>query len=536
MGKLKLSRRQFLGLGAAGAGGLLLQYGLSAGWGGSAAEHNHAMHAPGLIFREAGVSRSRLASPTVARFQIPLPIPQVRRPDRSDSSGDYYTVRAQVGRQQILPGLTTTVWGYDGIFPSHTFDIQRGRRTFVRVINELPEPISCHYHGGVTAPEHDGYAEDIVLNGVKLPTLIQPAGNALGRPNEWTYEYPNEQAACTNWFHDHAIHHTAEHVYRGTAAFYLVRDAEEASFNLPQGQYEIPLVFQDRAFDSSGEMLYSTDDHDGLEGDIMLVNGAPWPRVQVAARKYRLRMLNGSNKRRYDLSFSNKMPFAQIGTESGFLRAPQSLPMLRMYPAERHDVVVDFSKVPVGTTIYLLNKEKDARGTTMDRVMAFEVVRRESDDSRVPATLTQYPDLTTASAISAAVRTRSFKLDRSNGYYTINSKIWDPKRFDANPRLGTTEIWRIYNSSGGWFHPLHIHLVNFQIIDRVVSGVRVKPNAWERGRKDVVQVPENEEVRIIINFDPHEYLNFTGPYMMHCHNVNHEDHDMMTQFQVLPQA
>jgi spore coat protein A, manganese oxidase len=524
MGSNGLSRRQFLGLAAAGAGGLLLQQGLSQF--GNAGQ-THSAHGVSLL--EAGSKgASSITSPVVARFQLPLPIPSVLQPTSSDATTDYYTVRVQTARQEILPGLQTPLYTYGGVFPAKTVEARRGRAIKMQVYNDLTDQtVSCHYHGGVTAPQHDGYAEDITVNGVKMPTLIQPGGT-------WQYEYPNEQQASTNWFHDHGIHNTAEHVYRGMAGFYLVRDDEEASFNLPQGPYEIPLVFQDRIFDSNGELVYDNNGHEGVEGDVQLVNGAPWPRLQVAARKYRFRLLNGSNWRRYNLQFSNKLPFRQVGTESGFLRAPVNHQMIRMFPGERNDVVVDFSKVAVGTTIYLTNLSKEAKDSRMQQVMAFEVVRKESDDSQVPAVLSSYEDLTTAAAVSKSVITRTFVFDRTNGMYAINGKFWDVKRFDARPRLGTTEIWRMVNKSGGWFHPIHIHLINFQILDRKISGVTSKALPWERGRKDVVSLPENEEARVIIKWDAHEYLNFTGPYMMHCHNVDHEDHDMMTQFEVLP--
>jgi spore coat protein A, manganese oxidase len=522
----RLTRRRFLALTAAGAGGILLQQGLSR-LGNTAQDHS----AHGVTLLEAG-SKGAIAqaSPAVGRFQAALPIPSVLQPTSSDATTDYYTLHAAVTRHEILPGFQTSLYTYGEAFPAKTIEARRGRTTKLRVYNDLPsQMISCHNHGGVTAAQHDGYAEDITINGVKLPTLIRTGAS-------WEYEYPNQQSACTNWFHDHGIHHTAEHVYRGLAGFYLIRDDEEASFNLPQGPYEIPLVLQDRIFDSSGELRYAHNGHDGVEGDVQLVNGAPWPRLQVAARKYRFRLLNGSTWRRYHLQFSNKLPFRQIGTESGFLRAPVNQQMIRMYPAERVDVVVDFSKVAVGTTIYLTNQSKESKGTPMQQMMAFEVVRTESDDSQVPAALASYEDLTTPAAVGRSVITRKFVFDRTNGIYAINGKGWNVKRFDARPRLGTTEIWRFINNSGGWFHPIHVHLVNFQILDRKIDGKTSKPLPWERGRKDTVAIPENEEARVVIKWDAEEYQHFTGPYMMHCHNVDHEDHDMMTQFEVLPPA
>jgi spore coat protein A len=530
MSEQRLSRRRFLAYVAAGAGGGLAYLGMRKA---NSLGHAHS----DLAVSQAGNPSAIQRSPAVEKYSVALPIPEHLYPDRVEGDTDYYSVSTQIVRKEILPGLMTTLYTYNGSFPGKTFIEKRNQRALVTVTNNLPDPISCHYHGGVTAPQHDGYAEDITIDGVKLPTLIQPG-------KSWTYDYPDQQGAATNWFHDHAIHHTAEHVYRGMAAMYLVRDDIEGALNLPQGEYEIPLVFQDRLFDSGGEFVYDNNGHEGVRGDVQLVNGAPWPRLKVKRRKYRFRLLNGSNWRRYDLAFTNQLRWIQIGTESGFLRAPAIVPMIRMFPGERNDVLVDFSQIPAGTTVYLLNRDKrDAEGTPMARVMAFEVEGPGSDDSasleQLTANMAQwvhYEDLTTPEAVASSVKTRTFLFERRKGYYAINGKIWDARRFDANPRLGTTEIWHLKNNSGGWFHPIHIHLINFQILRRKVNGKWRAPELWERGRKDVVALNENEEAQVIIKWDPEEYLHFTGPYMMHCHNVDHEDHDMMTQFQVLPQA
>ena len=481
--------------------------------------------ANGLVVRRAGDGDVSFHSPAVRHFEVPLPVPPVLQPIARDATTDYYEVSMRQATQQILPGLTTSIWGYNGLYPGPTIEARRGRRAVVKQTNQLPEAMSVHNHGGVTPPEHDGYAENITLPGRgTLPTLIQPGGS-------WTYEYPNQQAACTNWYHDHAVHTTAEHVYRGLAAFYLVRDDLESSFNLPQGPFEVPLVFQDRLFDATGALVYNNNNHSGVVGDIQLVNGAPWPRLQVAARKYRFRLLNGSNWRRYELRLSTGQPFIQIGTESGFLRAPQSLPMLRLYQAERADVVVDFSGVPVGSTVILQNGSAEAFGTGMADVMAFEVVRTAADDSQVPATLAQFEDLTTPEALARVSVRRQFKFDKSNEIWVINDHTWDTNRFEANPRLGTTEIWEFLGGSG-WYHPIHVHLIDFQILDRNGNP----PALWERGRKDTVALGEGENARVIIKWDPQQYLGFTGPYMIHCHNVDHEDHDMMAQYNLLPAA
>jgi FtsP/CotA-like multicopper oxidase with cupredoxin domain len=501
---------------------VLVNLGLRAA-GSSPPAHNHS-----ALSQAGGLASRAIASPVVRRFQVDLPRPRRLAPDRSDATTDYYTIEARAARQEILPGLQTTVWGYNGLYPGPTIEARRGRRGVVRLINSLPEPLSVHHHGGITAPQHDGYAEDILLNGVRQSTLVRPG-------KTWDYEYPNDQNACTNWYHDHAIHQTAEHVYRGLAGAYFIRDDEELSFNLPQGEFEIPLVLQDKLFDAGGELVYDSNDHAGLEGDVQLVNAAPWPRVPVAARKYRFRLLNGANWRRYDLSLSNGMQWIQLGNESGFLRAPQRVPMIRMFPGERNDVVLDFAALPVGATVTLLNRAKEAIGTPMEQVLRFEVVRTAADDSQIPAALASYEDLTTPAVVSGAAKTREFVFERKNGFYAINGQIWDVNRFDASPRLGTTEIWSFVNKAGGWYHPIHVHLVDFQILDRGEPGKRRPASPWERGRKDVVALGENEQARVVIKWDPATLLGFTGPYMIHCHLVEHEDHDMMTQFQLLPQ-
>ncbi|GAB4425277.1 MAG: multicopper oxidase family protein [Chloroflexi bacterium OHK40] len=529
MSEKQLSRRHLLKLGAAGAGGLLLHLGLRAGqqaWQTSGPSGLELARAANV-----NVGRARIESPKVKRFELPLAIAAVKAPVRSEGGIDYYEITAKVARQEVLPGKMTTIWGYDGQWPGMTLEMRRGRACVMTLYNELPEAISCHYHGGVTPPQHDGYAENIVLNGTELPTLIQPGGS-------WTYEYPNIQPAATNWYHDHGIHRTAFHVYMGIAGFYLVRDDEEASLHLPQGEFEVPIVLQDRIFDSGGELVYDHNGHSGVEGDVQLVNGRPWPRMKVKQGKYRFRILNGSTWRRYDLSLSGGLQLIQIATDAGFLRSPEPLNMTRLYPAERGDYIIDFSTLAPGTTVTLRNRAREALGTTMEQVMLFEVVAGSGHRDPLPVRLTEYPDLRTASALKEVVATREFVFERENGYYVINGRIWDRERFDATPRLGTKEIWRFTNKSGGWWHPVHVHLVNFQLLDRSDpnGSNKRKPHRWELGRKDTVAVPENQSVRVIIDWNAEEYQHFTGPYMMHCHNVDHEDHDMMTQYLLQPEA
>jgi FtsP/CotA-like multicopper oxidase with cupredoxin domain len=281
-------------------------------------------------------------------------------------------------------------------------------------------------------------------------------------------------------------------------------------------------VIQDKQFSSTGALIFDDEGEKSQFGDIITVNGVAWPVMQVEQRKYRFRILNGSISRSYKLALSTNTDFIMIATDAGLRTAPAAVKTFRLGMAERYECVIDFSQFPVGTQITLQNlglpNNEDYANT--NKVMRFDVVAAKgTDDSSVPATLrtvTPIPE-------SQALRTREFRYERTNGLWVINGKTWENNRIDANPALGDVEIWRLYNNSGGWFHPIHVHLIDCQILDR--NGR--PPFEYERGFKDVFYVGENESVRVIGKFGPH-----LGKYMSHCHNTVHEDHDMMNQFEV----
>lgn len=443
-------------------------------------------------------------SPKVTPFTLPFRTPPVLKPVRSDSTTDYYEITMKKASVEILPKLKTEVWAYNGITPGPTIKQTRDRRSVVRFINNsVGTPTSVHLHGMASLPEYDGYAED------------------LTNPGQYKdYIYPNNRAA-TLWYHDHAIHNTARNVFMGLAGMYLVQDQEELNLPLPKGDYDVPLIIQDKQFGSSGNLIFDDQGEKSQYGDVILVNGVPWPKMQVANRKYRFRILNGSVSRSYQLALSTGEPLIVIGTDAGLMGAPAPVKDMRIGMAERYEVVIDFSKYKVGTKITLQNLQPDNNdnydGT--ENIMQFEVVRTETDTSSVPSKLRLVQPIPE----SSAVRTREFRYERSNGLWVINGKTWDNQRFDASPQLGDVEIWKIYNNAGGWFHPIHIHLIDMQILDRDGNA----PFAYEKGWKDVFYVGENETVRVIGKFGPN-----TGTYMTHCHNTVHEDHDMMNQFKV----
>jgi FtsP/CotA-like multicopper oxidase with cupredoxin domain len=308
-------------------------------------------------------------------------------------------------------------------------------------------------------------------------------------------------------------------------------DAEERALPIPKGEYDKPLILGDAAFAEDGALLWDDNSHSGVYGDVILVNGRPWPNLKVAKRKYRFRVLNASISRGYTLKLSNGQSFQIIATDGGLMNAPQTVTSLKIGMAERYEIVIDFAKITAGQKIQLLNGGvKNATDyDNTGKVMQFEVTADAFDaaNNEVPAKLGNPPAMLLKATESKA--TRKLRLERSNGMWVINGETWDDvvraeyARVIANPNVGDVETWEIENKSGGWFHPLHIHLVDFQVLTR--NG-KAAP-AQEKGPKDVVYVGEGETVRLLMRFGPEH-----GRYMIHCHNLSHEDHDMMTQFQV----
>ena len=466
------------------------------------------------------IAQSRLPVP----FSIPLTVPPVATPIRTDATTDYYKITMSRIEAEIIPGLRTPLYAYNGAVPGPTIKVRHGREVKVRFYNNLP-PVhetlgyqqwtSVHLHGSPSLPQFDGYASDITY-----PHYYKD------------YSYPNTQPARTLWYHDHGVHHTAENVYHGLAAMYQLTDDAERALPLPTGEYDVPLILGDAMFNSDGSLLFSLEDDSGMYGDVILVNGRPWPAMKVKRRKYRFRVLNACVSRSFRWSLDSGDSFNVIATDGGLMPRPQLVRNIRHGMAERYDVVIDFSRYPVGRRVVMRNSspKNNNNYANTDKIMAFDVVGDAFDPSNnsVPATLTTVNpvmDLTEAQA----VRTRNFDFRREGGQWTINGHTWEDvvdSNFDfveASINSGDVEIWNLQNLSGGWFHPAHIHLIDFKILDRNGNP----PFAYERGPKDVVYLGENETVRLIAKFEG------SGKYMMHCHNLVHEDHDMMTQFEVV---
>jgi FtsP/CotA-like multicopper oxidase with cupredoxin domain len=307
-------------------------------------------------------------------------------------------------------------------------------------------------------------------------------------------------------------------------------DDFEDSLPLPTGDNDVPLLIQDRLFNTDGSLSYPLTDEtilSGVLGDRILVNGVIQPYFEVGTRKIRFRILNGSNNRSYRLALSSGDPLIQIGSDGGLLSQPVPRPTITIAPAERIDVVVDFSAYSLDTRIILKNQL--GRDDNLANIMEFRVVREESDDSSIPATLRQVEPIPE----STALRTRSFSLSERviNGrrLLTINGNLFDPGRIDAAPRLNDVEIWEFTNGTYD-AHPVHIHDIEWQILDINTGSGRHRPPAGDDGWKDTFLVPALGNVRVIGRF-----ADLTGVYVFHCHKLEHEDHAMMAQFEVLPE-
>jgi FtsP/CotA-like multicopper oxidase with cupredoxin domain len=478
-------------------------------------------------------------------FTQALPIPPVMQPvDPSQLPGvqiipgaTYYEVHMRQGTAQLLPGTPTAIWGYQGMYLAPTFEARIGETTVVRQHNDLPVTTIVHHHGGHTPGISDGAA---------LPSeRVQPGTFK-------DYIYPNDDDICaTHWYHDHDLDFTGHNVFMGLEGCFLLHDDTEDQLNLPGGPhdpglpgelpFDLPIVIQDRAFDFNNQLAYNPFGHDGFVGDHFLVNGAIQPFARVANRKYRVRFLNGSNARFYQLSLSNGMPFHMIGSDGGLLNRAADVKSFLIGPAERYEAILDFSKFAPGPTthVYLNNCLAQTNGRGPDglsthctnahpgpdgvgSLLRFNIAFSASDPSSFQPGQILRRDLP---VFGSPTVTRNWLFERSQGAWQINGQFYDPNRIDARVKLNTTEMWVLTNGGGGWYHPVHIHRNQFRIVDR--NGQ--PPGPLESGLKDVFVLEGGDTVRVITLYNGKAQV---GNYVMHCHNVEHEDMRMMIRFTV----
>jgi spore coat protein A, manganese oxidase len=476
-----------------------------------------------LVIATASVSAAAAAAvPATAGathepFAAKLPIPEVVKPKRDRAKP--LEIEMREAKVPVLPGPKTRMWTYDGSFPGPTIRARSGRSLRVRFENELPPEageMSVHLHGGHTPSLHDG----------------QPSEHLIAPGEARTYEYPlvedgAPERAATQWYHDHRDMRTAENVWRGLAGMFILDDAYERDLALPRGRYDVPLMLADRQFDERNQLVDPFPEggpaggenppSDDVTGDHLLVNGAPQPRFGVADRTYRLRLLNASNFRTYDLRLSDGSEMTQIGTESGLLPAPVNRDVVRLGPAERADVLVDFNG-SLGERIEL----RDA--TTA--VMQFRVNRRAKRDStQIPFdTLRPAPSFGPAPLLPDRTWDLATGTDPRNGRpaWTINGRVFDHARIDARPVLSEVEHWRITNNSTVQ-HVMHPHSVDWRLISRDGQP----PEPWEDGLKESFLVDPGETVVIASRFTE------PGKFVFHCHMLEHEDNGMMANFEVI---
>ena len=436
----------------------------------------------------------------------------------------YYTVDMRPSRHEFIPGVKTPVWTYNGIVPGPTIKARIGEPIVVRFRNRLSVETSVHLHGGHSPSHSDGY-----------PTyFIEP-----GKDRD--YFYPNtvpmhnghldySESISTAWYHDHAMDIAGPNVFFGLSGLYLCTDRIEenliASNVLPR--LDVPLVLCDRRFNADGTFYYDMLDHDGAIGDIFLVNGKVQPKFQVQRRKYRFRILNGSNARYYDLRFSDGREFLQVGNDSWLLPFAMPRESMMLSPAKRADIIVDFSDAP--SVVYLNNwmaqssgRKPDGTALTPTPLMKFEVVgNRVRNDAKVEKGTPIRPHVPILA--SEIQTTRVFDFGRSNGSWVINNQLYEPTRMDASPKLNTAERWIFNNNSGGWWHPIHVHLESYQV--QSINGQA--PPLWESFKSDTVNLEGGTSAEIFMKF-----RTFKGPFAFHCHNVEHEDLRMMMNFNVV---
>ncbi len=473
----------------------------------------------------------------LARSLMPLPYrtafvrPPVLAPTSwgEDDTGPYevFDIQQRAHPVRILRTLDTPVLSYGGAVPGPTIVARRGTRVVARVHNRLPDvhpqwghPLatSTHLHGSASLPQFDGYAND--LTG---PGYVK------------TYQWPNAQPARTLWYHDHAAHTTTQNVYSGLAAQYHLHDEAEVDL-LPQGEFDVPLTISDAAFGGDGALHLDDRQHSGLWGDVVLVNGRPWPVLRVQRRVYRFRILNASVSRSYRPTLLPQGQLHVVATDGGLVPVSRPVTQWKHAPAERYEVLIDFRQYAAGRRVELRNlsnpNNRDYDHT--DKIMAFDVTDDPVDTSdphafTIPGTLVPSEVMALTAASASRRRRMRLKHDDRTNEWSIDGSTWADvvasgyRKVFADPDLGDVEVWEIENSSGGWHHPMHLHLVDFRVLSRNGRA----PYAYEQGPKDVVYVGERETVRIVMRFGPHR-----GRYMIHCHNLPHEDHDMMTQFRV----
>ncbi len=459
---------------------------------------------------------TNMASDAVAvkegAFTTPLSFPNVM--------GSNFSMTAKSNSLTLLNNQSASVLGYGSSMLGPTIRVSNPSSITVPFQNQLTEETNVHWHGLLVPANMDGHPKNIVRSGASFD-----------------FNLPINQRAGTSWYHPHPHGKTAKQLFMGLAGFFIVNDAEEQALNLPFGDQELLLCIQDKRIENN-QLKYAPTMNEimtGYTGEYILVNGTYAPVHTVATRYYRLRVLNGSTGRAYNLAFTDNLAFDVIGADGGLLAQPQSVTSLLLAPGERADILVSFKGLATGKEIFLLNKTFNGgvQGKQEFKIMKFVVGQQVTDSFTVPTQLSAIQPIPSASAsktrimkIKGLMAGMNMSGGMGSGMHTINDKVYDLNRIDETVSAGATEIWEFDNSEGDEIHPMHIHGVQFQVLSR--TGGRGGLIATEKGWKDTVMVMAGEKVQVIMKF-PQE----KGLFVFHCHNLEHEDDGMMLNFEII---
>jgi len=441
----------------------------------------------------------------------PLPIPPLADSTVDDEGTRTFRLRAAPGTTSILAGTTTATWGYNGSILGPTLRARDGESVAVEFENALPVPSTVHWHGMHLPARCDGGPHQTVAPGARW----RPA---------WTIRQP----AATLWYHPHPHGETEKHLYRGLAGLFIVDDdATPDALPHEYGVDDVPLIIQDRKFTSTGALDESDASDVGLLGDTIVTNGIANAYLSVRSEKVRLRVLNGSGGRLYNLGFADDREFHLVASDGGLLAEPVTVRRVQLSPGERVEMVVAVAPgAPVSLRSFPIQDRaglpsRKARQFGVDDsfdVLELRPHRTLSPGAALPAELARLPELVASQAATA----RSFDLR----WHMINSRRMDMDRVDFCSTVDTDEIWTVRNVDD-WPHNFHVHDTQFRILD--VDGK--PPPAALAGYKDTVYTPPGQRFRLALRFSG--YTDPTRPYMYHCHLAMHEDQGMMGQFLVL---
>ncbi len=466
----------------------------------------------------------------------------------------------------ILPGQPTHVWKYDGAVLATRGDgtslqtipnsylgpiihAKRGQKIRIHLKNALGEPTIIHWHGLHVPPDMDGHPR----------YAIQP-GQA------YVYDFEIRNRAGTYWFHPHPHQRTGFQAYAGLAGLFLISDSEETEANLPSGEFDVPLVIQDRAFNAANELVYITNPMDqmmGFLGDRILVNGRPDFALNVATRAYRFRVLNGSNSRVYKLAWDDGTPLTVIATDGGLLEKPVRRNYVTLGPGERVELWTDFGNRRVGSELKLKSlafsgAESGMMGGMMGggmmgggmmgssnsalpngaefSILRVKVDREVKDNTPLPERLSTIQRYRLDDAINRQ-NPRAFGIGMQGMMtWTLNGRVFEMEGVanDEIVKLNTLEAWEFANQTNSMdqmVHPMHIHGVQFQVVERQIAPQfqtvweTVRAGYVDEGWKDTVALWPSERVKLLMRFE-----DFPGMFLYHCHNLEHEDQGLMRNY------